>query len=126
MKAAVIVLLLMAVSVAGATVDGQIKSVTWGISGELESIAVKPLVMIENTGDEQTRYHIVLAVDRDGNRYAGACWVTDEVGVGKTGMAWPPVRRLPKRSDLAYLTVELYSDSCQKSKLLDVNERRQV
>ena len=123
MKALALVVLMLLVSVAGATVDGRIKSVTWGISGESEPIAVKPLIMIENTGDEQTRYHIVLAVDRDSNRYAGACWVTDEIGIGKTGMTWPPVLRLPKRSDLAYLTVELYSDSCMKNKLLDVEKR---
>ena len=123
MKALAVVLLLMLASVTSATIDGKIKSVTWGQFGGSEPIIVKPLIVIENTGDETTRYHIVVAVNKDGNRYAGACWVTDEVGVGKTGMTWPNPLRLPNRNDLAYLTVELYSDSCLKSRLLDVEKR---
>jgi hypothetical protein len=68
MKAPVLVLLLMVlVSMASAIIDGRIKEVSGGISGESEPIAVKSLVIIENTGDQRTRYHIVLAVDRDGN-----------------------------------------------------------
>ena len=123
MKAAVVVLLMMLmVSMASATIDGKIKSVTWGMTGELEPIVVKPLVLIENTGDERAQFHIVIAVDKDVNRYAGACWVTDEIGVGKTGMTWPKVLRLPKKSDLPYVQVELYSDACVKSKLLDVKK----
>jgi hypothetical protein len=96
---------------ASGTIDGQIKNVSWGVYGESVPITVKPLITIENTGDEVTRCHVAVAVDKDGKRYAGACWVTDEISVGKTGMTWPYALWLPNRSDLAYLQVEPYSDS---------------
>jgi hypothetical protein len=123
MKALALVLLLLA-SVTSATIDGEIKEVAWGLSGESEPIIVKPLILIENTGDQPARYHVLLTVDRrDGKRYSGGCWPTDEIDAGKTGMTWPYPLRLPNRGDLAYVAVELYSQSCLKSNLLDVQKR---
>ncbi len=123
--AIIIVLLLLAASVADATVNGQIKDVSWGISGQSGPITtVKPLVIIENTGDQPARYHIAVAVDRDGKRYAGACWETEEIGINKTGMTWPHALRVPSQSDLDYLQIELYSDLCLKSDLLDIKKKR--
>ncbi len=86
MRAAIIIVLLLLASVADATVNGRIKEVSWGISGQSGPISVKPVVIIENTSDLPARYHIAVAVDKNGKRYAGACWTTNEIGIGKTGM----------------------------------------
>ena len=123
MKAAALVFLMLLISVASGTIDGKIKRVEWGLSGESEPIIVKPLILIENTGDQSSRYHVLLTVDRDGKRYSGGCWPTDEIDAGRTGMTWPYPLRLPNRGDLAYVAVELYSDACLKSELLDVEKR---
>ena len=118
-------LLLLLVSTALATIDGKIKSVDWGISGESEPITVKPLIVVENTGDEKTRYHVMVVVDEGSKRFSGGCWPTDEIDGGRTALVWPYPLRLADRGDLAYLAVELYSDSCLKSQLLNVMRRTQ-
>jgi hypothetical protein len=66
LKVIALVLLLLA-SAASATVDGKIKRVDWGISGESEPITVKPMIMVENTGDEKARFHIMVTVDGGGS-----------------------------------------------------------
>jgi hypothetical protein len=45
MKALALVLLMVLVSTSYGTIDGRIKSVSWGITGESEPIAVKPVVI---------------------------------------------------------------------------------
>jgi hypothetical protein len=118
----VLVLMLVATSVSCATIDGRIKSVDWGLSGESVPIVVKPLIVIENTGDEMTRFHVMLAVS-DGKRYSGGCETTAEIDIGKIGMVWPHPLRLANQGDLCCIAVELYSDSCFGGELLDVKKR---
>jgi hypothetical protein len=43
----------------------------------------------------------------------------------RTALVWPYPLRLVDRGDLAYLAVELYSDSCLKVKLLGFMRRMQ-
>jgi hypothetical protein len=121
-RALAFALLMLVASVASATIDGRIKSVDWGLSSESVPIVVKPLIVIENTGNEKTRFHVMLAVS-DGKRYSGGCEPTAEIDVGKIGIVWPYPLRLANRGDLCCIAVELYSDSCFGSKLLDVKKR---
>jgi len=125
MKVLVFVLLVMLASVTSATIDGKIKRVEWGLSDGSEPIVVKPLILIQNTGDEKARFHVMVAVNGTGKRFSGGCWPTDEIDGGRTALVWPYPLRLADRGDLAYLAVELYSDSCLKSQLLNVMRRTQ-
>ena len=76
-------------------------------------------------GNEKATFHVMVTVNGDGKRFSGGCWPTDEIDVGRTALVWPYPLRLADRSDLAYLAVELYSDSCLKANLLDVMKRTQ-
>jgi len=67
----------------------------------------------------------MVTIEGGGKRFSGGCWPTDEIDVGRTALVWPHPLRLADRGDLAYLAIELYSDSCLKSHLLDVMRRMQ-
>lgn len=121
MKAVFVMALLLLVSVTSATIDGDITNVDWPLSGTM----LNPVVTIKNTGDEVARFHVMITVsDGNGKKYSSSCSVTSEIGVGETSTMWPYSLKLEDRGDMCCVAVELYSDSCLKSKLLDVEKRR--